>query len=161
MKSWSPGSLCKLNRVTRIVVLNGPNLGRLGSRDPEVYGTASLADIEAALAAECPEGFRLEVKQTDSEAELISWLHDAIDQGSPVILNPAAFTHYSYALRDAAQMVTQAGLPLIEIHLSNPHARESFRHQSVISGVATGVIAGLGADSYLLAMKHITRTVGQ
>jgi 3-dehydroquinate dehydratase-2 len=102
-----------------------------------------------------------EVRQTDSEAELISWLHDAVDQGSPVVLNPAAFTHYSYALRDAAQMVTQAGLPLIEIHLSNPHARESFRHQSVISGVATGVIAGFGADSYLLAMQQITRLIGQ
>jgi 3-dehydroquinate dehydratase-2 len=147
--------------VTRIVVLNGPNLGRLGSRDPDVYGSATLSDIEAALAAECPPGFHCEVRQTDSEAELISWLHDAIDAGEPVIVNPAAFTHYSYALRDAAHMVTQAGLPLIEIHLSNPHAREAFRHQSVISGVATGVIAGFGADSYLLAMKQITRIVGQ
>jgi 3-dehydroquinate dehydratase-2 len=126
-----------------------------------VYGSASLTDIHATLAAHCPEGVTCEVFQTDSEAELISWLHDAIDQGSPVVLNPAAFTHYSYALRDAAQMVTQAGLPLIEIHLSNPHARESFRHQSVISGVATGVIAGFGADSYLLAMQQITRLIGQ
>jgi 3-dehydroquinate dehydratase II len=141
-------------------VLNGPNLGRLGSRDPEVYGSTTLSDIQATLSAECPEGFTCEVLHTDSEAQLISWLHDAVDQGTPVIMNPAAFTHYSYALRDAAQMVTQAGLPLIEIHLSNPHARESFRHQSVISGVATGVIAGFGADSYLLAMKQITRIVG-
>jgi 3-dehydroquinate dehydratase-2 len=147
--------------VTRIVVLNGPNLGRLGSRDPDIYGTATLADIQATLAAECPTGFSCEVRQTDSEAELISWLHDAIDAKAPVIVNPAAFTHYSYALRDAAQMVTQAGLPLIEIHLSNPYARESFRRQSVISGVATGVIAGFGADSYLLALKQITRLVGQ
>lgn len=146
--------------MTTIVVLNGPNLGRLGSRDPEIYGSATLSDIEALLAAECPEGVTCEVRQTDSEAELISWLHDAIDAKAPVILNPAAFTHYSYALRDAAQMVTQAGLPLIEIHLSNPHARETFRHQSVISGVATGVIAGFGADSYLLALKHIIRLVG-
>jgi 3-dehydroquinate dehydratase-2 len=126
-----------------------------------VYGSASLADIQATLATHCPSGVSCEVRQTDSEAELISWLHDAIDQRSPVVLNPAAFTHYSYALRDAAQMVTQAGLPLIEIHLSNPHARESFRHQSVISGVATGVIAGFGADSYLLAMQQITRLIGQ
>ena len=126
-----------------------------------MYGSATLADIQATLAAHCPSGVSCEVRQTDSEAELISWLHDAIDQGSPVVLNPAAFTHYSYALRDAAQMVTQAGLPLIEIHLSNPHARESFRHQSVISGVATGVIAGFGADSYLLAMQQITRLIGQ
>jgi len=147
--------------VTKIVVLNGPNLGRLGSRDTDVYGSATLSDIEATLVQECPPGFSVEVFQTDSEAQLISWLHEAIDQKTPVVLNPAAFTHYSYALRDAAQMVTQAGLPLIEIHLSNPHARESFRHQSVISGVATGVIAGFGADSYLLAMTQITRIVGQ
>ena len=159
-KSWSLGRLCKLNRVTRIVVLNGPNLGRLGSRDPEVYGSESLADIEEKLVAECPADFTIEVLQSDSEAQLISWLHDAIDQRSAVIINPAAFTHYSYALRDACQMVTQAGLPLVEIHLSNPHARESFRQQSVISGVATGVIAGFGADSYVLAMSYITRTAG-
>jgi 3-dehydroquinate dehydratase II len=146
--------------VTRIVVLNGPNLGRLGSRDPDVYGSATLSDIDAMLASECPDGFSCDVRQTDSEAQLISWVHEAIDSGSPVIINPAAFTHYSYALRDACQMVTQAGLPLIEIHLSNPHARESFRHQSVISGVATGVIAGFGADSYLLAMTQIIRLVG-
>jgi len=146
--------------VTRIAVLNGPNLGRLGSRDPEVYGSASLAHIQAMLAAECGKGLSCEVRQSDSESELISWLHDAIDHKSPVIINPAAFTHYSYALRDACQMVTQAGLPLIEIHLTNPHSRESFRHQSVISGVATGVIAGFGPDSYLLALKQITRIIG-
>ena len=146
--------------MTRIVVLNGPNLGRLGSRDPEVYGSQTLADIEEELRAECPAEFTIEVLQSDSEAQMISWLHDAIDQRSAVIINPAAFTHYSYALRDACQMVTQAGLPLIEIHLSNPHARESFRQQSVMSGVATGVIAGFGANSYVLAMNHITRTVG-
>jgi 3-dehydroquinate dehydratase-2 len=125
-----------------------------------VYGTATLSDIEAALANECPPGVSCEVRQTDSEAELIAWLHEAIDAKTPVVLNPAAFSHYSYALRDAAQMVTQAGIALIEIHLSNPHARESFRHQSVISGVATGVIAGFGKDSYRLAMTQITRTIG-
>jgi 3-dehydroquinate dehydratase-2 len=146
--------------VTRIVVLNGPNLGRLGSRDPEVYGSETLDDIASTLAAMCPEGVSCEVLQTDSEAELISWLHEAIDSRSPVIINPAAFTHYSYALRDACDMVTQAGLPLIEIHLSNPHARESFRHQSVVSPVATGVIAGFGADSYTLALTHIIRLAG-
>jgi 3-dehydroquinate dehydratase-2 len=146
--------------VTSIVVLNGPNLGRLGSRDPEVYGSATLADIATMLEGQAPEGVSVEVRQTDSEAELISWLHEAIDSSSPVIINPAAFTHYSYALRDACQMVTQAGLPLIEVHLSNPHARESFRHQSVISGVATGVIAGFGPDSYVLALNQIIRLAG-
>lgn len=146
--------------MTRIVVLNGPNLGRLGSRDPEVYGTWSLDDIVTMLREEAPEGVSVELFQTDSEAELISWLHRAIDQKTPVIVNPAAFTHYSYALRDACEMVTQAGLPLIEIHLSNPHRRESFRHQSVVSGVATGVIAGFGPDSYRLALAQIIRLAG-
>jgi 3-dehydroquinate dehydratase-2 len=146
--------------VTSIVVLNGPNLGRLGSRDPEVYGSATLADIEAMLHATAPAGVSVTVKQSDAEADLVGWLHQAIDEGTPVIINPAAFTHYSYALRDACEMVTGAGLPLIEIHLSNPHARESFRHQSVISGVATGVVAGFGADSYLLALSYLTRHVG-
>jgi 3-dehydroquinate dehydratase II len=125
-----------------------------------VYGSATLADIATMLQGAAPEGVMVEVRQTDSEAELISWLHDAIDSSSPVIINPAAFTHYSYALRDACQMVTQAGVPLIEVHLSNPHARETFRHQSVISGVATGVIAGFGPDSYVLALNQIIRLAG-
>ena len=125
-----------------------------------MYGSATLADIDTMLQGAAPAGVTVEVRQTDSEAELISWLHEAIDSNSPVIINPAAFTHYSYALRDACQMVTQAGLPLIEVHLSNPHARESFRHQSVISGVATGVIAGFGPDSYVLALNQIIRLAG-
>lgn len=143
--------------MSTILVLNGPNLGRLGSRDPEVYGSWTLSDIEKMLVDAAPSGVSVEVRQTDSEAELISWLHGAIDARSPVIVNPAAFTHYSYALRDACDMVTAAGLPLIEIHLSNPHARESFRHHSVVSGVATGTIAGFGRDSYLLALTQIIR----
>ncbi|HNP16761.1 MAG TPA: type II 3-dehydroquinate dehydratase, partial [Terrimesophilobacter sp.] len=99
----------------------------------------------------------VELRQSDDEAELIGWLHEAVDTRSHVILNPAAFTHYSYALRDATALVTAAGLILIEVHLSNPHAREVFRHTSVISGVATGVIAGLGFDSYLLALELVRR----
>ncbi len=121
---------------------------------------ASESDIVLMLQEAAPKGVTLEWRQSDSEAELISWLHRAIDQKTPVIINPAAFTHYSYALRDACQMVTQAGLPLIEVHLSNPHQRESFRHQSVVSGVATGVIAGFGPDSYLLALNQIIRLAG-
>ena len=97
------------------------------------------------------------MRQTDSEPELMSWLFEAVDTRTPVILNPAAFTHYSYALRDAASMVTSAGIPLIEVHISNPHARESFRHNSVISAVASGVIAGFGFDSYRLALTQLTR----
>ena len=142
-----------------MLVLNGPNLGRLGSREPEVYGTLDLSALRVLLGEEVGEGIEIDLRQTDDEAELVHWLHEAVDTGSPVILNPAAFTHYSYALRDAAALVTKAGLPLIEVHISNPHAREAFRHTSVISGVATGVIAGLGFDSYVLALTAVERIV--
>ena len=140
--------------MTRILVLNGPNLQRLGTREPEVYGSLSLEDLRTQLIA-AAEGTELELRQSDDEAELMSWLHEAVDTGSHVILNPAAFTHYSYALRDAAALVTDAGLLLVEVHISNPYAREKFRHTSVISGVATGVIAGFGFDSYLLALRLV------
>ena len=146
--------------TTTILVLNGPNLGRLGTREPEVYGSETLADIEAGLAASVPDDVSIEMRQSDDEAELIGWLHEAVDRRLPVVLNPAAFTHYSYALRDAAAQLKQAGLPLVEVHLSNPHSRETFRHTSVISGVATGVIAGFGADSYRLAVDWILRSRG-
>lgn len=142
--------------MTRILVLNGPNLGRLGSREPEVYGHADLADLDAVLRADAP-GAEIDLRQSDDESELIAWLHEAVDAGVPVIFNPAAFTHYSYALRDAAALVTGAGVPLVEVHISNPHARETFRHLSVISGVATGVIAGFGFDSYRLALAQLLR----
>jgi 3-dehydroquinate dehydratase-2 len=143
--------------VTRVLVLNGPNLGRLGTRDPDVYGSATLEDLKAQLEEDAPEGVSVDLRQTDDEGTLIGWLHEAVDEGMPVILNPAAFTHYSYALRDAVAIVTEAGLPLIEVHLSNPHAREEFRHSSVVTGVATGVIAGLGFDSYRLALSAVLR----
>lgn len=140
-----------------VLVLNGPNLGRLGSREPDVYGSANLDDLRRMLTESAPEGMTVDVRQTDEEGELIHWLHSAIDDNYPVILNPAAFTHYSYALRDAAAMVTKAGLPLVEVHISNPHARETFRHTSVVSAIATGVIAGFGFDSYRLALDFIAR----
>ena len=140
-----------------ILVLNGPNLGRLGSREPDVYGNQDLDALRALLDGEAPDGTTIDLRQTDDEATLLGWLHDAVDTKSPVILNPAAFTHYSYALRDGAAQVTKAGIPLIEVHISNPHAREEFRHTSTISGVATGVIAGFGFDSYLLALIAIGR----
>ncbi|CAN5333347.1 type II 3-dehydroquinate dehydratase [soil metagenome] len=142
--------------MTTVFVLNSPNLGRLGSREPDVYGTGSLDELRTRLEAEA-SGVTIDLRQTDDEATLISWLHEAVDAGNPVILNPAAFTHYSYALRDAAALVTKAGLLLVEVHLSNPHAREEFRHTSVISAVATGVIAGFGFDSYSLALELVTR----
>jgi 3-dehydroquinate dehydratase-2 len=143
--------------VTTVLVLNGPNLGRLGSREPDVYGSGTLEDLKAALDEAASEGTEIDLRQTNDEATLIGWLHEAVDHSLPVILNPAAFTHYSYALRDAAALVTKAGLLLVEVHLSNPHSREEFRHTSVISAVATGVIAGFGFDSYLLALSLVER----
>ncbi len=137
----------------RVLVLNGPNLGRLGSREPEVYGSATHNDLVMSCRAWGSElGLDVEVRQTDDEAELVRWLHEAADAGIAVVLNPAAFTHYSYALRDACAMLSG---PLVEVHLSNPMAREEFRHTSVISGVATGTIAGFGTDSYRLALQAL------
>ena len=144
--------------MTTVLILNGPNLGRLGSREPEIYGTATLADIGTACAALGTElGLDIDLRQTDDEAELIGWVHEAADRRLPVVLNPAAFTHYSYALRDALAMRTA---PLVEVHLSNPAARESFRHTSVVSGVADGTITGFGPQSYELALRAVARLVG-
>ncbi len=140
--------------VTRdVLVLNGPNLGRLGSREPEVYGSTTLAQLAGACAAAGRElGLQVEVRQTDDEAELVGWVHEAADGQIPIVLNPAAFTHYSYALRDALAMRTA---PLIEVHLSNPAAREAFRHTSVVAGVADGTVAGFGVLSYELALRAV------
>jgi 3-dehydroquinate dehydratase II len=144
--------------MTNVLVLNGPNLGRLGSREPDVYGSQDLPALTKLLEAEAPDDIAIDLRQTDDEGTLIGWLHEAVDTGAPVILNPAAFTHYSYALRDAVALVTKSGGTVIEVHISNPHAREEFRHNSVISGVASGVIAGFGFDSYVLALTAIGRS---
>jgi 3-dehydroquinate dehydratase II len=139
--------------VRKVLVLNGPNLGRLGSREPDIYGSASFADLTRACQRAGQElGLAVEVRQTDDEAELLGWVHEAADHQVPVVLNPAAFTHYSYALRDALAMRTA---PLVEVHLSNPAARETFRHTSVVAGVADGTIAGFGLQSYVLALRAI------
>lgn len=139
-----------------VLVLNGPNLGRLGSREPDIYGAMNFQGLTDSISARAAAlGISATVRQTDSESELIAWIHEAVDSKTDVILNPAAFSHYSYALRDAAVQITKAGLRLIEVHLSNPHTREAFRHNSVISAVATGVIAGFGEDSYLLALAQL------
>lgn len=143
-----------------VLVLNGPNLGRLGTREPDVYGRldhAGLTDRVRTWAGEL--GLIVDVRQTDDESELVHWLHEAVDAGADVVLNPAAFTHYSYALRDAAAQVTTAGLRLVEVHLTNPATRETFRHTSVIGGVATGTIAGFGVHSYRLALAALVREV--
>lgn len=142
--------------TAKVLVLNGPNLERLGSREPEIYGSESLDDVREAVAREASSlGVDADFRQTSSEAELIGWLHEAVDTGADVVINPAAFTHYSYALRDACAIVTASGRTVIEIHLSNPAARESFRQTSVVAGVATGTIAGFGTRSYLLALRAL------
>ena len=146
--------------TTKVLVLNGPNLSRLGSREPEIYGHETLADLaEACVKQGADLGLEVEVRQTDDEAELIGWLHGAVDSGTHVVLNPAAFTHYAYAIRDACALVTQARLVLVEVHLSNPAAREEFRHNSVVGGVSTGTIAGFGRDSYLLALRAVAAKI--
>jgi 3-dehydroquinate dehydratase-2 len=141
----------------KVYVLNGPNLGRLGTRQPHIYG----ATTHDELAAQCVEegkrlGLEVEVRQTDAEGEMIGWLHAAADEGVAVVLNSAAWSHYSYALRDACAMLNA---PLVEVHISNIHAREEFRHHSVVSAVATGVIAGLGIDGYRLALEYLARAL--
>ena len=134
----------------KVLVLNGPNLGRLDLRDTKVYGDMDYAALKNFVEESGSAlGFDVDMRQSDSETELISWLHDAADSVTPVIFNPAAFTHYSYAIRDAVDMLKA---PVIEVHLSNPLSREEFRHTSVISGVVNGTIGGFGADSYRLAL---------
>jgi 3-dehydroquinate dehydratase-2 len=141
-----------------VYVLNGPNLNRLGSREPEIYGSQTLPDVEDLVAGEAKAlHLTVEFRQTNDEAEIIGWIHEAVDRKADVVINPAAFTHYSYALRDACALVTASGARLIEIHLSNPATREEFRHTSVIAGVATGTIAGFGSGSYLLALRALAR----
>ncbi len=142
-----------------VLVLNGPNLGRLGSREPEVYGTQTLADLERDCAATAAElGLAIDFRQTDDEAQLLAWVHEAADRRLPIVLNPAAFTHYSYALHDALAMRTA---PLVEVHLSNPATREVFRHTSVVASVADGTVAGFGVLSYQLALRAIAALAEQ
>lgn len=134
----------------RILVINGPNLARLDIRDSSIYGDLNYEELKSVIdLAATSHGFEADIRQSDDEATIISWLHEAADKELPVIINPAAFTHYSYAIRDAAELVNS---PLIEVHLSNPMSREEFRHTSVISGVALGTIAGFGPHSYVLAI---------
>lgn len=139
--------------MTTVLVLNGPNLGRLGRRDPEVYGSTTYQELVAMIEAEAATlGLTAVVRQSDSEAQLLEWVHAAADAGEAVILNAGAFTHTSIALRDAC---AELRAPLIEVHISNVHARESFRHHSYLSAVATGVIVGLGVQGYLLALRYL------
>lgn len=137
----------------RVLVLSGPNLSRLGRREPETYGTTTYAELVASCQEVAKElGLDIEVRQTDAEHELLGWLHEAADQGAAVVLNPGAWTHTSIALLDACAMLTA---PLLEVHISNVHAREPFRAHSYVSPVATGVIAGLGVEGYLLGLRWL------
>lgn len=134
----------------KVLVINGPNLARLDIRDSSVYGDLNYQQLKDFVINAGKEiGIEVDMRQSDEEAQIIHWLHEAADSSLPVIINPAAFTHYSYAIRDAAELVKS---PLIEVHLSNPLSREEFRHTSVISGVANGTIGGFGPDSYRLAL---------
>lgn len=136
-----------------VLVLNGPNLGRLGTREPEVYGATTHADLVALCVRTGEElGLAVEVRQTDHEGEMLGWLHGAADAGTPVVLNAAAWTHTSVAVRDACAQLTA---PLVEVHISNVHRREEFRHHSFVSAVADGVIVGLGVTGYTLALRWI------
>lgn len=139
--------------MSTVQVINGPNLGRLGRREPGVYGSATHQDLVSMIETEAAElGLSVEVRQSDSEAQLLEWLHAAADSGQPVILNAGALTHTSVALRDAC---AELRAPLIEVHISNVYAREEFRHRSYLSAVATGVIVGLGVRGYLLALRYL------
>lgn len=139
--------------MTKVMIINGPNLNQLGQREPEVYGSTTLADIEKMCQEFAAEhGLTLEFRQSNDEVDLINWLQEAATGQWSVVINPAAYTHTSVAIRDAAAMVKQ---PVIEVHLSNPLSREEFRHTSLISGIATGTISGFGAKSYLLALEAL------
>jgi 3-dehydroquinate dehydratase-2 len=137
----------------KVLVLNGPNLGRLGTRETSIYGSETYADLVELCERTGRElGIEVEVRQTDHEGEMVGWLHQAADDDHPVVLNAAAWTHYSIAVRDACAVLTA---PLIEVHISNVHKREEFRQRSYISDVATGVIVGLGTQGYPLALRWL------
>ena len=141
--------------MTKVLVLNGPNLGRLGRREPEIYGSTTHDDlVRLCVDAGAEVGLDVEVRQTDSEAQLLGWLHEAADASTPVVLNGAALTHTSIALGDACAQLTA---PLVEVHISNVHKREPFRHHSYVSAHASGVIVGLGVRGYELALLWISR----
>lgn len=140
----------------KVRVLNGANLGRLGTREPEVYGSTTHTEL-VALCVEAGKEMDLDVvvDQTDDEGQLLRWLHEAADARWPVVLNPGGWSHTSVVLRDACADVTSRGVPLVEVHISNVHAREEFRHRSLVSAVASGVLVGLGVQGYVLALSWL------
>lgn len=143
----------------KVLVLNGPNLGRLGKREPTVYGSTTYADLVSMCEKSGEDlGVEVEVRQTDHEGEMVGWLHEAADASWPVVLNAGAWTHYSVAVRDAASQLTA---DLVELHISNVHKREPFRHTSYLSDIATAVMAGLGVAGYPLAIRWLAENAGE
>ena len=143
--------------MNKVLVLNGPNIGRLGTRQPEVYGGTTYAQLAEHLVGTGKGlGLDVEVRQTEHEGRMIEWLHEAADTGADVVLNAGAWTHYSYAIADAAALVGR----YVEVHISNVHARESFRHHSYISPAAAGIVVGFGVDGYRLAIEGLARKAG-
>jgi 3-dehydroquinate dehydratase II len=143
--------------ASRVLVLNGPNLGRLGNREPLVYGSVSHDELVALCVRGGAElGLEVEVRQTDHEGQLLGWLHEAADDSTPVVLNAGALTHTSVGLGDACAMLTA---PLVEVHISNVFARESYRHTSYVSAHASGVIVGLGVEGYVLALSWLSARI--
>ena len=136
----------------KILFLNGPNLNLLGQRQPDIYGTTTLTDIEAAVRKQAEGRSEIEFRQSNDEGELVTWIQDAADASEAVVLNAAGYTHTSVALRDA---ITASDVPVIEIHLSNIHAREEFRHNSLIAPVCKGQICGFGSSSYTLGLEAV------
>jgi len=135
----------------KILMLNGPNLNLLGTRQPEIYGTLTLAQIEKKVRALAQElGVEVDFRQSNSEGELVTWIHQAAQKFAAIVINPAAYTHTSLAMRDA---ISAVGIPTVEIHISNIHKREPFRHHSFIAEVAVGQITGFGLQSYLLGLR--------
>lgn len=143
--------------MRKVLILNGPNLNLLGEREPEIYGTSTLAEVEGMCRERAAElGLEVDFRQTDDEGELIGWLQESRGSVSGIVLNPAAYTHYSLAVREA---VAAAEAPVVEVHISNIYAREPWRARSLVSGVARGVIAGLGVRGYLLALEALNEIV--
>lgn len=141
--------------ATRVYILNGPNLNLLGTREPEVYGRTTLGEIESACRSVAADhGIEIRFLQSNYEGELIDWIHEALGEGASILINPAALTHTSIAIRDA---LSACVAPVVEVHLSNIHRREPFRHLSYVSPVATGVICGFGAHGYILGLEALRR----
>ncbi len=140
-----------------VFILNGPNLNLLGTREPHIYGSTTLAEVEAMCAKKAKElGLKILFRQSNSEGQIIDWIHEAIGGASGIIINPAGYTHTSVAILDALKIVKH---PIIELHISNPHQREEFRHHSFVSQVATAIVCGLGANGYPLAVKAMAKLI--